>query len=85
MTQKKTYTEEELKFRESLSSRLSAIDGKLDNLHDKLTPILALQTTVIEHDRQIHTWKGINKALGVFAALLVSLIGAMYGKFRHMW
>lgn len=85
MTQKKIYTEEELKFRENLNGRLAAIDGKLDNLHDKLSPILALQTTVTAHDRQIQRWKGVNQALGVVLALFMSLIGAMYGKFKHMW
>jgi hypothetical protein len=85
MTQKKIYTEEELKFRENLSSRLSAIDGKLDNLHDKLTPILDMQATVKEHDRQIHRWQGINSVLATIAALAVSALAALYGEFRHFF
>lgn len=82
---RKLYSSEELAFRENLSSRLASIDGKIDNLHEKLTPILALQQTVTDHDRQIHRWMGINAVLSGLAGIIISVAASWYAKFRHWW
>jgi hypothetical protein len=90
MKRNSTYLSE-IEFRENLAGRLAALETgqialsqKIDlhhtNLDTKLTPLLALHSTVQDHDRQIHRWKGVNAAL----AMLITLAAAIFGKLK-LW
>jgi hypothetical protein len=76
---KRTYTAEELAFREGLSGKLASIEGKIDGLHIALKPVLELNEVVTLHDRQIHRWMGVNAVLAGVATVFASV----YAKYKQ--
>lgn len=76
------FTKEELEFRENLANRLTSIDGKIDILNVRLEPLIKLSDIVVEHDRQIQRWKGVNTILAALFAAAVTIISHWYIKFK---
>lgn len=76
------YTQEELTFRTEMATKLASIEGKVDTLNARLEPLLKLNEIVIEHDRQISRWKGVNATLAILFGAAVTILSHWYIKFK---